>query len=174
MLFSLCEFELLRATNAVSKYKGGCRVGNVGSIHAWTDDDGELHADATGGTYRNQWVISVELHDDAAPFDDTVAAGDHLWRVRTGFCQTNITRAPNGGWGLDLPSELIALAPTVGHLQDLWDCQLGKSDERENKLDSWLSSVRAWRERHQAIVLDVNALVREKALDYSLERALIS
>jgi hypothetical protein len=173
MLFSLSEFELLRGTNAVSCQRGGCWVGNVGAVHAWTGEDGEVEADATGGTYRNQWVVSVELHDDAAPFGGDVAPGDHEWRVRTGFCQTSIQRAPNGGWSLELPKELVAMAPTVGHLQDLWGCQLGKSDERQAKLDRWLQSVQSWRENHQVFLLDMNALVREAALDYSMERALI-
>jgi hypothetical protein len=166
MLFSLCEFELLRATNAIAKQWGGRRLGSVGEVEMYADDGGQhLY---TRGTYQNQWLISVELTDEAAPFGAKVAPQDHAWQIRLGFCQTTISRAPNGGWTLTIPSDLLCLCPSCEHVVDLFEAMLGAQEERQHKLELWHQSVTAWRERQQPIILAINAFIRPDALEYAL------
>jgi hypothetical protein len=111
----------------------------------------------------------VELTDEAAPFGAKVAPQDHAWQIRLGFCQTTISRAPNGGWTLTIPSDLLCLCPSCEHVVDLFEAMLGAQEERQHKLELWHQSVTAWRERQQPIILAINAFIRPDALEYATE-----
>jgi len=170
--FLLSEFELLRATNHISKTWGGSRLGNIGQVGVYHDEDGRLRPD-TCGTYLRQFLISVELQDDNAyplPGEETVGKA---WRIRMGFCQTNITRAPSGGFTLEIGPMALSLCGTVEHVVGLVECMLGNAPERENKLERWLDQVIRWREERTAIALDITALIREDVLAHQMEEALI-
>lgn len=157
----LTEFELLRALNEVSARYGGSRVGGAGMIEMWHEDDGELRLSGGGWTFRNQWLISVELEGS---FPE--------WTVRLGFCQTNITRAPRGGFELYVGSSLLALCNVADDVVDLVKCMFGTSAERQSSLENWYDHVTAWRAQRtgtQAAVWEMNSLVRQAGLDVAVE-----
>lgn len=122
--FWLNEFELLRAVNAVSKRYGGCNVGQVGRVY-WRPD-----RVTTGATFRNQWLISLEL-SNATRFDANVPA---QWEIRLGFCQTNITRAPRGGFEIVIESYPLSLCRTVDDAVAVVNCVFGKAQDRQFRI----------------------------------------
>jgi len=169
MFYRLNEFELLRSVNQISQNDGGCHVGNVGSISAWKDEEG-MHFN-TYSTYRNNWCVAVELIDEARNLmGGKVAPGDHQWKIHAGFCQTSIKVAPNGGYPLLLPASLIALCPTCDSLLELWDCLKGKVNERKEKLETWYENIQRWEAQHEPILVQLNAMVNDAALEYAQVR----
>ena len=172
MLFPLSEFELLRASNTISARHGGTHLGTIGSVNAWRKSDGEIEL-YTGGTYRNQWLISVDLVDQAAPFGEAVPPGHHAWQIRMGFCQTQIQRAPNGGFPLTIDSLLLSQCPTVEHVAQLFNCMRGKQDERQEKLSHWYRQVQEWREARTPIAVDIRSFIREDVLRHELAQGRI-
>jgi len=164
-LFYLNEFELLRAVNAVSQTYGGTRIGEVGHVEwkkpVWT-----------GRTYRNQWLISAELLDESRGLFGE-QDGRPSWSIRLGFCQTNITRAPKGGWAIEVKSDILALCRTVDDVVIAVEAHFGPGHARWRKADMLLTRL----EEQAAVIAthawNMTAHVHADALLYAMEKRTI-
>src|SRR5690606_6562730 len=104
-----------------------------------------------------------------------VPAGGHEWKIRFGFCQTQIQRSPVGGWDLWIPPELLALAIDVDDVVDLWDAMKGDEGRRMAGIERWVAHISAKEERIGIPVLwDMAALIKEEGLVYAMERGTIA
>ncbi len=119
----LTRTQLLEACNLISLKYGGSRVGCVMG-------------------YRNQHLIAVELHDTrqinaalAALTGREPEPGEFY--IRLGFCQTHITRAPDGGWSIWIGPEVLERCWTPEDVLAYFETMIGRQKEREQKLRAW-------------------------------------
>ena len=118
----LTRTQLLEACNLISLKYGGSRVGTVMG-------------------YRNQHLISVELHDTGMSNALLALVGMEpepiQYSIRLGFCQANITRAPAGGWSLWIGPEVLERCWTPEDVVAYFERMIGTAGERERKLQEW-------------------------------------
>jgi len=178
MLFRLNELELLRGVNAISTSDGGTQIGTVGKV--WVDqtaDDG--YQIGTGRNWLRQWLISVELKDRAKDRYGSrrpIPTGQHEWYVRLGFCQSQIGRAAVGGYALEIPSSLLAVAGRADDVYDLWRCMRGATEDRLESTLCWYQRMIDEIENQPVLgweLAAMDAIVRERSLAYSDDRDLL-
>ncbi len=157
--FWLNEFELLRAVNEVSRSHGGCRVGYVGHVY-WRENV------SVGGTYRNQWLISAELVDLARWGNDEAVP---QWSIRLGFCQTQIQRAPYGGFAIEVEPQVLSLCRSVDDVVQAVEAHFGKQEDRLCAAQRLWSRLKKEAELIPAPVWAMTAMVRGDALVYANE-----
>lgn len=128
---NLTRAELLEACNTISVRWGGRHLGCVQG-------------------YRNQWLIAVELRDmekmnATAAMISTMTGRrlemddldeDYCW-IRCGFCQTQIKRAPPGGFELRIPFEVLCRCRSSDHIVAYFETWIGRKAERERKREQW-------------------------------------
>lgn len=188
--FLLNEFELLRGINQVSKQDGGSLIGWDGSVGAvgyepeYIRDDGTVrpgHVWTGGHTYKRNRLISIELKDEAVhQYRGDVPNGRHAWKIRAGFCQSQITRAPRGGFDLELEPSILQFATSVDDVYDLFYCQVGPFAQRQEKIRSWFDRCV---EKAKAKYIGIPAgfglfttmhnIVHEDALSYAMQERTI-
>lgn len=156
-VLALTRLELLEACNRISLEYGGRALGCVQG-------------------YRNQHLIAVELHDTSRwrpvgallgrpdLFDEDFFA---LHWIRCGFCQSTITRAPDGGFSLTIDYDVLCRCRTPDHVAAYFETWLGALAEREEKLCRWERLVDAariaWPDLAAAIRLTRQRKEREDA-----------
>ena len=121
-MLNLCE--MLSAVNKIAHQDGGRLVGTVGEFYA--DPKGEI---ATGRTYSRQYLINVHVHTEHGEPS-----------IRFGFAQSNLARAPGGGYPLTLPGELLRQCETADDVLGLWQAMQGNTQDRLTHIQHWLQA----------------------------------
>jgi hypothetical protein len=153
--------QMLEAVNEINKRWGGCHIGLVEG-------------------YRNQWLISAELRDTGSEsifqvFRSFAAmsgrskemakieeeTGGTLYWIRLGFCQTNITRAPDGGFTLKIEHDVLAKCRTVEHVIMYFRSMMGDADEQRWKREQWKEAVEQC-EQDERLVESFAMVMRDK------------
>ena len=154
-ILTLSRYEILEACNDISKKYSGRNLGCVQG-------------------YRNQWLISVELQDmrqfsmfgammsgftnGENMFDDV---RDHVW-LRFGFCQTQITRAPDGGFELQIEYDELCRCRTISHITMLFESWIGLVEDRDRKYEQWEKAVDSCKVDDPGLALSFQMLANVK------------